>query len=87
MSDPNTVNPLFPNPTILPGGHNDKLKISPKFEKVMKEFGKRELKSSTGDIVRNPKQAVAIAASESGQAFKKRQSDQKKADRFGMRRK
>ena len=37
-----------------------------KVKKVMKEFKSGELKSSSGDKVTNPKQAVAIALSEAG---------------------
>ena len=80
-------NPLFPNPTIMPESYprDDKIKNTPKFNYVMSEFGKNELKSSSGNIVTNPKQAVAIAASESGQSYKQKQSDRKHADRFGLR--
>jgi Family of unknown function (DUF6496) len=35
---------------------------------VMREFGQDKLKSSSGQKVTNPKQAVAIALSESGQS-------------------
>lgn len=42
--------------------------VSPKFKKVMKEFGKGELKSSSGEKVTDPKQAKAIAYSEAGEA-------------------
>lgn len=65
----------------------DKLNATGKFQKVLGEFGKGELKSSSGQAVTNPKQAVAIAASESGQSYKQKQSDRKNADRFGMRKK
>ena len=37
-----------------------------KFNKVMKEFKKRTLKSSSGTPVKDRKQAIAIAFSESG---------------------
>lgn len=47
------------------------LEANPKFKKVMKEYGKGDLKTSAGDAVTDPKQAVAIAASESGQSKKK----------------
>jgi hypothetical protein len=43
-----------------------------KVEKVMHEYEKGDLKSSSGRKVRSRKQAVAIAMSESGQS-KKRQ--------------
>ena len=42
--------------------------VSSKFKKVMEEFGKGELKSSSGEKVTDPKQAKAIAYSESGEA-------------------
>lgn len=35
-----------------------------KFDKVMSEFSKGKLKSSSGSVVRDMKQAVAIAYSE-----------------------
>jgi hypothetical protein len=39
---------------------------------VMKEFKKGTLHSGSGEIVTNPKQAVAIAYSEDGQSKKKK---------------
>ena len=42
--------------------------VSPKFKKVMEEYGKGELKSSSGEKVTNPKQAKAIAYSEAGES-------------------
>lgn len=42
--------------------------VSPKFKKVMEEYGKGELKSSSGKKVTDPKQAKAIAYSEAGEA-------------------
>ncbi len=59
---------------------------TPKFKKVMTEYGEGTLKSSSGSQVTNPKQAEAIAASESGQSnngYKKNN----KADRYGIRKK
>lgn len=44
----------------------------PKVAKVMKEFSKDSLKSSSGQKVTNPAQAKAIAMSEAGLAKKKR---------------
>lgn len=41
-----------------------------KFKKVMKEFQKRSLKSSAGTPVKDRKQAIAIAFSESGMGKK-----------------
>lgn len=43
-----------------------------KVEKVMHEFKTGKLKSSSGDKVSNPKQAIAIALSEQESARKKR---------------
>lgn len=40
-----------------------------KVHKVMGEFKRGTLKSSSGDTVTNPKQAVAIALSEAGKGF------------------
>ncbi len=59
---------------------------TPKFKKVMSEYGQGTLKSSNGADVTSPQQAEAIAASESGQSnngYKKNN----KADRFGIRKK
>jgi hypothetical protein len=83
MSVPERKSPIFPNPTILPSG-NDELKATPKFNKVMSEYGKGELTSSSGAPVTNQKQAVAIAASESHQSYKDKQKQRSKADRYGM---
>ena len=83
MSVPERKSPIFPNPTILPSG-NDSLKSTPKFNIVMSEYGKGKLTSSSGAPVTKEKQAVAIAASESGQAYKDKQAEQSKADRFGF---
>ena len=41
-------------------------KQSNKIRKVLREFKKRKLRSSTGKKVSNPKQALAIALSEAG---------------------
>ena len=43
-----------------------------KREVVMKEFQRGTLHSGSGEIVTNPKQAVAISYSESGQSRKKK---------------
>ena len=43
-----------------------------KVKKVMGEFKEGKLKSSSGDKVTNPKQAIAIALSESERAKRKR---------------
>lgn len=42
-----------------------------KVKKVMGEFKDGELHSSSGDLVTNPKQAIAIALSEAKKAKKK----------------
>lgn len=42
MSDPNSANPLFPNPTVLPDAYQ-KDKLNPKFNKVLSQYGKNEL--------------------------------------------
>ena len=42
---------------------------TPKFKKVMQEYGNGTLKSSSGADVNGPRQAEAIAASESGQSY------------------
>ena len=43
-----------------------------KTEKVMHEYKQGKLKSSSGDKVTNPKQAIAIALSEARNATKKK---------------
>lgn len=47
-----------------------KVPVGKKFRKVMREFGKGTLRSSSGEKVTSQKQAVAIAASEQRQANK-----------------
>ena len=59
---------------------------TPKFKKVMQEYGVGTLKSSSGADVNSPQQARAIAASESGQSYNQQTKKQKNADRFGMHR-
>lgn len=49
-------------------------------ERVMHEFKEGELESSSGDKVKNPKQAIAIALSESGSS--NRQSPKENARRL-----
>ena len=65
----------------------DTLSDNPKFKKVMCEYGEGTLKSSSGQAVTSQKQATAIAASESGQSYRKKQSDRSTADRFGIQKK
>ena len=60
---------------------------TPKFKKVMAEYGTGKLKSSNGQAVNSPKQAEAIAASESGQSYNQQRRKESKYDRFGVRRK
>ena len=56
-----------------------------KYKKVMQEYGNGTLKSSSGADVNGPKQAEAIAASESGQSYNQQSKKFKNADRYGMR--
>lgn len=58
---------------------------TPKFKKVMQEYGNGTLKTSSGGQVNGPKQAEAIAASESGQSYNQKVKDAKNYDRFGVR--
>ncbi len=55
-----------------------------KFKKVMAEYGNGSLKTSAGSQVTSPKQAEAIAASESGQSYNQQTRKQKNADRYGF---
>ena len=48
-----------------------KTKAEKKISKVMREFGKGELHSGKGGkVVKNPKQAIAIALSSAGKSMK-----------------
>lgn len=72
---------MFSNPKIynmkLSEVLQEGLKATPKFRRIMKEYGKGDLTDSHGNLVTNPKQAVAIAASESGQAKPKKKYKKK----------
>ena len=49
-----------------------KSKGQKKVATVMREYSKGKLKSSSGQKVKNPKQAIAIALSEAGMSKKKK---------------
>jgi hypothetical protein len=49
-----------------------------KVKKVMDEWKEGELKTNAGKIVKDQKQAIAIALSESGQSYKKGKIRRKK---------
>jgi hypothetical protein len=49
-----------------------KSKGEKKVSKVMREYGKGKLKSSSGKKITNRRQAVAVALSEAGMSKKKR---------------
>lgn len=63
------------------------IEATPKFKKVMSEYGQGTLKSSSGADVNSRQQAIAIAASESGQVRNGYKKDKMKIDRFGIRKK
>jgi len=56
-----------------------------KFKKVMAEYGTGKLRSSNGQQVNSPKQAEAIAASESGQSYNQQRKKESNYDRYGVR--
>lgn len=62
------------HPDKLGAGAAKRKSLPPKDKKsvVMKEFQRGTLRSGSGEKVTNPKQAVAIAYSEAGQARKKK---------------
>lgn len=60
-----------------PGSLGAPMKKDGKVAYVMKEFGRGELKSSSGNKVTNPKQALAIGYSEAQRA-------RKNSDRYGI---
>ncbi len=49
-----------------------KSKGQKKVATVMREYSKGKLKSSSGQKVKNPKQAIAVALSEAGMSKKKK---------------
>jgi len=59
---------------------------TPKFKKVMAEYGTGKLESSNGQPVNNAKQAEAIASSESGQSYNQQSNRSSKYDNYGIRR-
>ncbi len=85
----NSCNGIKKQPDNSVGMDNKRkdLLATPKFKKVMSEYGTGKLKSSNGQQVNSPKQAEAIAASESGQSYNQQSRKFKNADRFGMRKK
>ena len=55
----------------MPGHYDDKSsKMKDKVAKTMRDYKAGQLKSSSGDKVTNPKQAVAIAMSKAGKEKK-----------------
>jgi len=58
---------------------------TPKFKKVMGEYGQGTLRTPNGQQVNSPKQAEAIAASESGQSYNQQARKFKNSDRYGTR--
>lgn len=56
-----------------------------KFKRVMSEYGNGTLKTSSGEQVNGPKQAEAIAASESGQSYNQHVNKKNNYDRYGLR--
>lgn len=61
------------------------LLATPKFKKVMQEYGNGTLKTSSGGQVNGPKQSEAIAASESGQSYNQQTNKKNNYDRYGLR--
>lgn len=65
----------MPNTTVKTAVTNDSVRRKPakrKIERVMSEYKEGELESSSGQPVRDRKQAVAIALSEARRAGKKK---------------
>jgi len=58
---------------------------TPKFKKVMTEYSEGKLTTPNGQQVNSPKQAEAIAASESGQSYTQKARNHSKYDRYGFR--
>ncbi len=70
MSDPNSANPLFPNPTVWPNSYQ-KEKSNRKFNNLNTMYGKNEMTDLSGAPVT--------------ESYRKQQSDRKNADRYGMK--
>ena len=68
------VEKAMKHPDKLGAGAAKRKSLPPKDKKevVMKEFQRGTLHSGSGQIVKNPKQAVAIAYSEAGESKKKK---------------
>jgi len=73
----------YPDNSVGMDSKKNDLMATNKFRKVMSEYSQGTLKSSSGADVNNPKQAEAIAASESGQSYN--QKSKNKHDRYGFR--
>ena len=71
MSAPNSANPLFPNPTVMPESYQ-KEKSNRKFNSMNTQYGKNEMTALSGAPVT--------------ESYRKQQSERKNADRYGMRR-
>lgn len=72
MSAPNTADPLFPNPTVMPESYQ-KEKQNRKFNNMNTQYGTNEMTGLSGAPV--------------SESYRKQQSDRKNADRYGVRRK
>lgn len=70
--NPNSANPLFPNPTKMPDSYQ-KEQQNKKFNNMNTSYGKNEMTSRSGAPV--------------SEEYRKQQSERKNADRYGMRRK
>ena len=79
------MSPNAPDNSVGMDQKRKDLIATPKFKKVMQEYGNGTLKTSSGGQVNGPKQAEAIAASESGQSYNQQRRQFKNHDRFGMK--